>query len=54
MTEKLPVIDVSTAEVASFPAKLPSLSELVARIREDSMEGSQEYLDETNVPHGGE
>jgi hypothetical protein len=54
MTDKHPSVEVCTVQVASSPAQTPSFSDVVARIRQDSVEESQQYLDETNVPHGGE
>jgi hypothetical protein len=36
------------------PATPPQLDEILALIAEDATRNSEQYLDETVVPHGGE
>ncbi len=55
MTEKLHfVCDPAECIEATGTAGVALLKELVAQIRQDSVQDSQDYLDETTVPHGGE
>ena len=60
MTDKLQVenasptqTDGTSAEQTECPKK-SLLHEIAMQIRSDCGKQSQQYLDETNVPHGGE
>jgi hypothetical protein len=55
MTDKLQVASVPEEKAATVPID-PSvlLKHIVAQVRRDSVEKSENYLDETTVPHGGE
>jgi hypothetical protein len=55
MTEKLHVVCDPAASSESIKAtEAALLKELLAQIRSDSTRESDDYLGETNVPHGGE
>jgi len=51
-TTSLPISRDLDKTVEQTPAR--SLEEVLDRVREDAVTGSQQYLDETTVPHGGE
>ena len=60
MTDKLQIKNVSQTQTDATPAvdtessKRSLLHDVVMQIRSDCGKQSQQYLDETNVPHGGE
>ncbi len=55
MTEKLQAVKETVERVeATRSTETALLKEIVAHVRRDSVEESKAYLDETNVPHGGE
>ncbi len=55
MTDKTQVADVTeTKNAATSIDQAALLKDVIAQVRDDSVEASKEYLDETKVPHGGE
>ena len=55
MTDKLQVASVpQETAAASNVDQIALLKDMVAQIRRDCVENSEEYLDETTVPHGDE
>ncbi|NLX54648.1 MAG: hypothetical protein GXY58_06010 [Planctomycetaceae bacterium] len=43
-----------TVDQTTSPAPARALAEVAQQVRRDAVTNSQEYLDETTVPHGGE
>jgi hypothetical protein len=54
MTTKPDAIRVADAAEDAKTLKTTLLSAIVDQVRRDSKADSEEYLDETTVPHGGE
>lgn len=55
MTDKLQVAtELKNHNVAAPVDQAELLKNIAARVSRDSVERSDEYLDETTVPHGGE
>ena len=55
MSDELQVVNTPEQKTAATPIDQAALlKDLVARIRHDSVQESDEYLNETTVPHGGE
>ena len=55
MTDKLQVTtEPQDHQVATPLDRAELLKSIVDQVRDNSVQGSDEYLDETTVPHGGE
>jgi hypothetical protein len=54
MTEKLQLVNVPEQQASTAADQAELLRSLVARVRQDCQQQSDEYLDQTEVPHGGE
>ncbi len=55
MNEKpLVICDLEERGATNGTTQIDLMKEIVAQVRLDSQRGTEEYLDETTVPHGGE
>ncbi len=54
MPQELSILEEVQASQEAAPALVPSLDVVLASIRGDAVAGSEEYLRDTVVPHGGE
>ncbi len=53
-THDTPGAQVSAEQSAAAPRGEVDLRQIMARVRRDSNDQPEAYLDETEVPHGGE